>query len=63
MSLEDIIQTITNTGLTKLKILLNDSKHAGVPIVAQWLTNLTSVYEDADSIPGLTQWVKDPALP
>ena len=27
---------------------------AGVPIVAQWLTNLTM---------NLAQWVKDPALP
>ena len=38
-------------------------KKKGVPVVVQWLTNLTRNDEVAGSIPGLDQWVKDLVLP
>ena len=35
----------------------------GVPVVAQQLMNPTRIHEDLGPIPGLTQWIKDLALP
>ena len=32
-----------------------NSMNFGFPVVAQWLTNLTSIHKDAGSIPGLAQ--------
>ena len=44
-------------------IMFSQKVEQGVPFVAQRLTNLTRIHEEVGSIPGLVQWVKDPALP
>ena len=38
-------------------------ENPGVPVVAQLVTNPTSIHEDVGSIPGLAKWVKEPTLP
>ena len=42
---------------------LKEQSDLGIPIVALQIKNLTSIHEDVDLIPGLAQWVKNPALP
>uniref|UniRef100_A0A287B153 Large ribosomal subunit protein uL22 n=1 Tax=Sus scrofa TaxID=9823 RepID=A0A287B153_PIG len=47
----------------KKKISQNKLKKQKFPVLAQWLTNPTSIPEDRCSILGLAQWSEDLALP
>lgn len=53
-SLSNLKKTIKNELMCRIE---TDSPHIfGVPVVAQWVTNPTSIHKDKSSIPGLTQW-------
>ena len=55
--------TVLCTMMSNQKSAPLSKPSSGVPVVAQWLTNLTRNHEVVVSIPGLVQWVKDPVLP
>ena len=60
-SLKNLMRQNSFFFLSFFFFLRNPSR--GVPVMAQRLTNPTRNHEVAGSIPGLTQWVKDLALP
>ena len=49
--------------ISAAKLLHTETAWSGVPVMAQWLTNPTRNQEVAGSVPALTQWVNNLALP
>ena len=55
---------LLNSKAIALDIYLTRYKkwESGVPVMVQWLMNPTRSYEVVGSIPGLAQWIDNPAL-
>ena len=49
--------------ITYTTVTIVNKYYIGVPVVAQWLTNLTRQHGVVGLVPGLAQWIKDLALP
>ena len=56
--LSEISQTKTNT--ISYHLYVESKKYSRRSHCGSVVTNLTSIHEDEDSIPGLAQWVKGP---
>ena len=48
--------------MSKQGVVSFELRMAGIPVVAQRLKTRHNVCEDAGLIPGLAQWVRDPAI-
>ena len=60
---EVIKSEVNNSNVTESKDNVTKIDEIGVPVVAQWKRIRLGTMRFVGSIPGLAQWVKDPALP
>ena len=56
------MQVIKTGMFLGVPFVFKNSFVVAVPVVAQRVPNLTSIHLDVGPIPGLSQWVEDPAL-